>query len=379
MLLELANQHEERTDSGMRFRRALLVGIPFLVAVIAVAVALTVRAGSQTPSNALPLNGHWTATSLHGDVTSLLALPGQPATLLAATTSGVWRSTDAGATWQADGVGMQGRAVFVLTDTPGSTSVWAGSFDGAVYRRGGTGAPVKWQRVSPVLHSSPSFGATPVYSLAVSPAQGHPIYVGSMGAIFGGLSIDGDRTWQWKRLWQAPGGAGSASASAAVTSLLVASWDAHLVVASLFEAKPPVLVSRDNGHTWTSDASNLPAPLPVQDLAAGDAKARQIFLTTMGGGVWQHNGDDAWQEIGAGLPQNHAMPLIAAAPQSAGVLYAGTMASGVYEKNGKNTWLPLGSGLTGGAATVTSLVETQGAHTTLIAATSAGVYRYIVP
>jgi hypothetical protein len=360
----------------MTFRRALLVGIPCLVAVIAIAVALTVRAGSQTSAHPLPLNGHWTATSLRGDVTSLLALPGQPATLLAATTSGVWHSTDAGATWQADGVGMQGRAVFVLTDTPGSTSVWAGSFDGAVYMRGGTGSGVKWQRVSPVLHSSPSLGATPVYSLAVSPAKGHPMYVGSMGAIFGGLSTDGDRTWQWKRLWQAPGGAGSSSA--AVTSLLVASWDAHFVVASLFEAKPPVMVSRDDGHTWAADASNLPDSLPVQDLASGDAKVRQIFLTTMGGGVWQRNGDGGWQEIGAGLPQNHAMPLIAAAPQSAGVLYAGTMASGVYEKNGKNTWLPLGSGLSGAAATVTSLVETQGPHAVLIAATSAGVYRYIV-
>ncbi len=366
----------------MTVRHALLFGVPFLVAVVAIAAALVVHADSTSRSspssnNSLPLNGKWSATSLRGDVTSLIALPGQPATLLAATTSGVWRSTDAGATWQPDGVGTQGRAVFVLTDTTGSSAVWAGSFDGAVYMRAGTVPHVQWQRISPVLLSSPSFGPTPIYGLAVSPLQGHPIFVGSMGVIFGGNSTDGNHTWHWKRLWQAPGGAGAASAP--VTSLLVATWDAHLVVASLFQANPPVLASRDDGRTWASYAANLPASLPVQDLAPGDAKTQQIFLTTMGGGVWQREGDGAWQEIGAGLPQNHAMPLIVANPQSAGVLYAGTMASGVYEKNGKTTWVPLGHGLTGAAATVTSLVETQGAHPALVAATSAGVYRYAAP
>jgi hypothetical protein len=286
---------------------------------------------------------------------------------------------------------MQGTAVFILADTTSSADVWAGSFNGRVYLR--TGSPsghAVWQPISPVLLTDPNLGAMPIYSLAVSPLPGHPVLAGSMGAIFSGTLNHGGRTWQWHRVWQwqppaggiGPGGvpqSGGASASSgggAVTSLLVAPWDAHLTYASIFEASPAVEVSHNGGQTWSSGAVNLPATLPAQDLAPGPAPARQIFLTTMGDGVWQQEAGGTWQDISAGLPQRHAMPLLSAPPPASGVLYAGTMASGVYEKQGNNPWRLLGQGLYGLAATVTGLAEIPGPHPVLLAGTSGGVYRY---
>lgn len=368
-----------------------------LTLILAASIMNARRSSATTPLSVLPANGRWVPTSLRADTTALLTLPGQPATLLAATTSGVWRSTNAGANWQPDGSGMQGRAVFVLAGGANHAAVWAGGFDGTVYMRDASGGRVNWRRISPVLLTDPSLGPVPVYSLAVLPLENHSILAGGMGAISRGEPTGAGGAWRWRRIWQWQGGAnpgsgnppgcfgqcsgsgssaGATSGGGAVTSLLVAPWDRHLILASLFQTSPPVLVSHD-GQSWASYAANLPPSLPVQDLAAGNSRARQVFLTTMGGGVWQREAGGPWQDISTGLPQRHAMPLVAVGAPPAGVLYAGTMASGVYEKVGNRPWRPLGRGLTGSAATVVGLAETSGARPGLLAATTSGVFRYM--
>jgi len=335
------------------------------------------RVPASKPATALASDGHWIRTSLHGNVTALLTAPRQPSILLAATTTGVWRSVDGGATWRPDGAGAWGRAIFVLTDTSNSATVWAGGFDGTVYmRRGAAAGRVEWRRISPVLLTDPAYGPMPIYSLAVSPLPGHPILAGSMGAIFRGAPRGAGRAWRWTRVWQWRRGA-AGSAGVAVTSLIVAPWDGRLVFGSLFEASPPIMSSHDGGRAWAPDASGLPATLPTQALASDSAHADRIFLTTMGGGVWQRRASGRWLDISAGLPQRHAMPLLQAGPTGAGVLVAGTMGQGVFEKQGAAAWHPLGRGLDGAAATVTSLIETTGPRPVLLAGTSAGVFRYV--
>ena len=173
------------------------------------------------------------------------------------------------------------------------------------------------------------------------------------------------------------GNTSAGSEGAPVTSLLTVPWDPRLVFGSVFESSPPVVFSRDGGETWASAAANLSAQLPVQDLAAGNPQARRVYLTTMGAGVWQRDGDGNWEDISNGLPQRHAMPLLADPVHSAGELLAGTMASGVYERVGDSPWQPLGHGLAGPASTVMSLEEESGSPPILLAATSAGVFRYV--
>ncbi|MDB5076722.1 MAG: hypothetical protein JWO42_2901 [Chloroflexi bacterium] len=330
--------------------------------------------GPQAKSNALPTGGRWVPTSLHANTTAMLIAPEQPLFMLAATTDGIWRSTDGGATWSPDGTGLRGNPVFVLAGSPAGTARWAGSFDGTVYARA-AGKSVTWRRISSVLRTDPAIGVVPIYSLAASTSTGVVLLAGSQGAVFRGEPGATGRSWHWTQTWRWPGASGTVSSGAgAVTSLQVAKWDPRLVFASVFGATPPVMVSRDGGRTWASGAAGLPAILPVQDLASGSPPNREVYLTTMGGGVWRRGADGRWVDVSAGMPQRHAMALLAA---GSGTLYAGTMSLGVYEKQGAGPWRPLGSGLRGPAATVMDLVETPGAHPVLLAATTQGVYRYI--
>ncbi|HWE63718.1 MAG TPA: hypothetical protein VHB98_18545 [Chloroflexota bacterium] len=368
-----------RQGSSRSPRILLLAGFVLCVAAVIAIVAhgVTGAPTTQTAAAPLPLNGRWVPTPLQDQITALLHEPGQPSVLLAAATSGVWRSADAGATWQPDGTGVRNNPVFVLADTATSQDVWAGSFDGSVYvRESAAGQQAAWRRISPVLLTNPQIGAIPVYSLAVSPQQGHPLLTGSLGAIFRAEPSANGRTWRWQRVWRWQPPAHSNLGDGAITSLVVAPWNAQIVFASVFQATPSVLISHDGGHSWAPDPSGPPAILPSQDLIAGDQQARQVFLTTMGGGVWQREADGRWQDISAGLPQRHAMPLLATGPAASGVLYAGTMGLGVYEKQQSAPWRHLGQGLNSSATIVMSLAETPGPHPLLLAGTTHGVYRY---
>ena len=359
------------------------LAIPLLailgVAIIALSRGVPTASPSQAQSALLPLTGHWVPTALQNQVTALLLAPRQPSLLLAATTSGVWRSANAGNSWQPDGSGLQGRPIFVLAGAPTSSEVWAGSFDGSVYvRSAAANEQVVWRRISPVLLTTPGIGPVAVYSLAVLPDRGNTLLAGSQDAVFRGEPTGDGRTWRWQRTWTLSPVSGSGAG--AVTSLLVAPWDPHLVFASIFGATPAVLVSHDAGRTWQGDTRGLPpSVLPNQDLEPGDPQARQIYLTTMGGGVWQRSADGSWRDIGRGLPQRHAMPLLRVGAPGASVLYAGTMGLGVYENEGTAPWRHLGRGLDGSAGIVLALIETTGSHHRLLAGTTHGVYRYVSP
>jgi hypothetical protein len=282
------------------------------------------------------------------------------------------RSTNSGISWSQDGGGLGGSGIFVLAGVPGANLAWAGSLDGAVYaRERGPAGATTWRRVSPVLVTDPSLGALAVYSLAASPRDGHPLLAGSQGAIFRG--IPAGHAWKWTRVWHA----GAAEQNAAVTSLLVAPWDANTVFASVFEGASTVLASRDGGRSWKADPTGPPARLPTQSLAPGDARAHQVFLTTMGGGVWQLAANGHWTDISAGLPLRHAMPFLAEASWGVQEYVAGTMGLGVYEKQGSGAWGRLGTGLSGASATVMGFALTAGAPPILLAATLGGVYRYV--
>src|SRR5207249_4940064 len=57
--------------------------------------------------------------------------PATPATLLAGTDGGVWRSSDAGATWSASG--LAGRAVYAIVFDPTNTSIAYAGTDAGVF------------------------------------------------------------------------------------------------------------------------------------------------------------------------------------------------------------------------------------------------------
>lgn len=288
----------------------------------------------------------------------MLEDPHTPGHLIAGTPGGVWSSRDRGLTWQHAEAGLGNMGVLALAAAKPSEALFAGGTNGTIYaRQPGFGAA--WRRISPTLT------ANPIFSLAVSPADGQTLLAGTVGALYRGVRT-GD-AWRWRRV--------ATTGDSSVTAINWAPWVRGQIFASVFGATPPVLRSDNDGQNWQADDRGLPPSLPTEALLPLPGATPRLLLSTMGGGVWQRMPGDAWQDISAGLPEHHAMPMIAA-HDTGGVAYAGTMGKGVYRWQAGNPWQQLGHDLTGGRYIVLSLALTGNPHPILVAGTGIGVFRY---
>ena len=312
-----------------------------------------------TPSPALVTrgSGRWVPTQLTAEVDALLEDPSAPGHLLAGTSNGLRSSRDGGATWQRVGGELGGARVFALAAGRIRRIVFAGGNDGTVFAlRPGPGA--SWRRISPAL------GANPIFSLAVSPEDGQTVLAGTAGALFRG--VHAGNSWRWRRV--------ATTDDSSVTAISWTLSGRRQVFASVFGATPPVLRSDDGGQSWHADARGLPAMLPTEALLPLTGTGERMLLSTMGAGVWARAPGGQWRDVSSGLPEHHAMPMITAGP--GGPVFGGTMGSGVYRWQQGTPWTRVGSGLLGGQYIVLSLALTSGAHPTLLAGTSVGVWRY---
>ena len=360
---------------GIRRAQARLlggVGLAVLVGVVGFAGFVgRVGAGGNAAPPAHPAPwvgpssaGSWAPTTLTVQTNALIAEPGHPEGVVAATDDGVWRSGDGGTHWARLGTGLRGREVDALAVTPGNRSLFAGAADGAVYALDAGRAG--WRRLGAPL------AANPIYSLAVA-ADGHrTVLAGTVGGLYRGTATGG---WRWSHVAQ--------TGDSAVSSIAWFSAAPQSAVASVFGLSPPILATADDGRTWRTAATGLPSELPTQALLAlpaGRTRGSRLILTTMGGGVWDRAATGPWRDISAGLPSRHAMPLVALPSAETPVLYAGTMGDGVYVKQGDTAWRPLGHGLTGTDNTILAVAVASGpdgSHPTLLAGTAHGVFRYL--
>jgi hypothetical protein len=91
----------------------------------------------------------WTETSSPGlaRVNTLALVPGDPPVILAATTRGLYRSSDASATWSLGAPGLPDSDFTGIAGTPGGASIFVSDFSwGGVYRSDDRGA--SWIRLS---------------------------------------------------------------------------------------------------------------------------------------------------------------------------------------------------------------------------------------
>ena len=308
--------------------------------------------------------GSWAPTTLTVQTNTLIAEPGHPDAVVAATDDGVWRSGDGGSRWARIGIGLRGKEVDALAATPGDGLLFVGAADGAVYALDAGRAA--WRRLGAPL------GANPIYSLAVAPDGQGTVLAGTVGGLYRGTTTGG---WHWSHVAQ--------TGDAAVSSIAWVSPSTRRAMASVFGLSPPVLATTDDGRTWRAAATGLPSVLPTQALLAlpdRGSRGRQMILTTMGGGVWDRTTAGPWRDISAGLPARHAMPLVALPGAATTVLYAGTMGDGVYVKQGDAAWRPLGHGLTGEDNTILAVAVASGpaaTRPTLMVGTAHGVFRYL--
>ncbi len=313
---------------------------------------------SRVPGAPKACCAQWQRSTLTGETDALLADPHTPARLFAGSPTGLWISNDTGMTWS-HARGWAGHiAVQSLAAASASHTIFVGANDGSVYTGSSSGTG-DWLRISPPL------SASPVFCLAYNPHL-RVLLAGMVDGLYRGEQRG--TGWRWRKV--------AATEDSAVTAIAWTPWDSARGYASVFGVQPPLLRTDDGGRTWHADARGLPSTLPTQSLLALTSQGQQVWLSTMGGGVWRRATDGTWHDESSGLPAHHAMPLVASL---GGTLYAGTMGYGVYTKQGPEAWRRVGRELIGSQYIILSLAWVDQKRSILVAGTSRGVYRYTFP
>lgn len=261
--------------------------------------------------------------------------PKHPDIVFAAASTGLFRSTDAGASWTALAVGTGGvgaQAVAVAPSRP--TVVYAVTF-GTLYRSGNRG--VTWKAVGS--------GQLPLGLDVVAVDRGNParVYVGTDKGLW--ISTDSGAHWSVASGPAAPGGR--------VAQILVTT-DSRVVVLADFPSGG-VVVSADGGVTWRAAYRGLPSvpgqPLSPTGIARSGNGSFYVYYPDVGDVYRSNPSLRRWSPVASLaplFPPAGAFPVLAfAADAGADVLYAGVDQRGVLRSGiAGSSWSPSNGGLT---------------------------------
>ncbi len=287
---------------------------------------------------------------------ALAADPTSPATVYAATGTGLFKSTDNGATWVATAVMATPAITSLAIDPLEPTTLYAGRPSGVAKS---TDSGATWSGVD----------SGPVIALAIDPLAPSTVYAGFDAAppcrplrpdggppcpLFGGVekSIDGGA--HWTNAYDAP----------EILDIPVNALAIHPVRPSTVYAGTPygVFKSRNAARTWS------PAAAPGSVVALAIDPTRPTTIYAGGRGVFKSaDGGACWTRL-AGGP--HGVTALAVVPELPGTVYAGTDDRGVFRStDAGGTWAAINAGL--GNRSVRALAIGEA---TVHAATDGGVF-----
>ena len=278
-------------------------------------------------------SGHFAKGPLSGRVAyALLTDRAQPDAVIAGTDAGLYRSADAGQTWQQE-TNVPAVAIYGLArDVDGG--IFAGGAGPAIYHHA-AGKDANWQALAPPP------GGSAVLSLAASP-HGNLVLAGTDGA---GLfsSRDGGQTWD-----SVPD-----IGRTFVAALAFAGADGRVALA---RTRLGTYVTTDGARSWHPLTADLPGR--VDALAAGGEG--DIYLGTSEGALYRRAaGSEGWQRWGTGIGVPGMFLTLLIAPESPSRWYAGT-ASGLYLSDDAGLTWHLAQPGPGHAAATTLAVAADG-------------------
>lgn len=293
------------------------------------------------------------------DISSLLidptVSPSSLPTLYAGTRGGVYRSVDAGESWDSNNTGLTEPAVLSLTLGPGGI-LYAGTPAGIF--KGVTDGSAPWTSIG-----IPSMGS--VTSIAVDPADSQTIYATSAtGGIF--KSADGGASWS---------AINQGLTTTDIRSILVHPQDRNLLYAG---AVGVLFKSVNGGAQWTpidlGSLENVSNALPTASVKSIISESNGMLYAGGSAGVFKSvNQGKSWTAMNTRLASREVQAL-AFDPDQPGILYAALAGDGIYKSlDGGASWReengPAGHQIT---KFVTTLIVDPGQPTRLYAGTSGG-------
>jgi photosystem II stability/assembly factor-like uncharacterized protein len=241
---------------------------------------------------------------------------------------GVWKSTDAGASWtrtvMPKGNGVHG--VAIAPQNPNTVYAW--NHQGLFKSSDGAAS---WSTVN--LHG--------VLALAIDPQSPDTVYAGiGYGGVF--KSTDGGASWSAvsSGLPTTPNGVAAcvpnSNAYVAVTILVIDPQNPSTLFAqtggpgSISCKAAGIYKSTDGGTTWSAANSGFGFPGPVVTTLAIDPQNSSTVYAANGGGIFKSaDGGASWSAVNSGLTTLNVQTL-AIDPQNPSTLYAGTNGGGVF-------------------------------------------------
>lgn len=284
---------------------------------VAFLVLLSV-AGAAAPAGSAPERLAWTATGPDGGgVTYLEIDPRSPSTLYVGTTlAGVFRSTNAGRTWERRSNGLPPNAgVGPLELAPSDPSRLYAAVGNGFYTS--TDAGATWRQL-PRLENG-------ISQLVVDPSQPTTLYARTNPGLI--KSTNGGQTWTRLSLYSAG-------------PLAIAPSAPNVVYA---ESSGRLWRSDDRGATWTQKTGTFSSI----DLIVVDPRNAEIVYFIATTDLWKSasGGSSPWMIRNGWIP-NPRIENFAVDPRTPSTIYAGTSNDGVFRsRDGGATWQQAASGL----------------------------------
>ncbi len=307
-----------------------------------------------------------------GQVLSLAIDRTNPATIYAATASGVFKSTNGGESWSSSLTNTYVQIVAIAPTTP--STLYAASRTG-VYRT--TDGGTSWHAMNNGLTNQ--YGYAYVIALAVDPANSNVIYAGGLDTgVSGGYpniiykSTNGGASWSVSR---------SAGPYTEINTLVVDPTNANTIYAGgAIGAAGTVFKTTDGGRSWSEAYLGFNSGYIVRALSV-DPSSPSTILAGNGYGVYKSNdGGLRWSAFNDGLQipsdPNYfwGVNSLAIDPGNPRIVYAAT-SGGVFKSSNGGSWSALNGGLSN--LSTNALAIDPGNPSVFYAGTDDGIFKTI--